>query len=662
MVQNTTAMLGLKGCKDTCVGDAMIRGISGGQKRRVTIGEIMVCPRPVKLMDCISNGLDTATAFDIINSVRAFTHTLGLTTVTSLLQPPPDVYNLFDDIMVLSEGRIVYHGPRDQVMGYFNNLGYECPELVDEADFLQELPTPEGRKYRMKPSVPHTTSALAAAWKASEIYKQMLAEMRYPSLDDARALSKGNPKQWNKEFREVFAGSLSFYFQQCVRRQFQIIYRNSAFVGARIGQSLLIGGITGSLFNNIATKDTSTMNGFLFNSVLFTATSNFSTLPVLYDQRNVYYKQKDALFFPTTAFTFAQMLAFLPLQVIEAILYVAIVYWSADLSAQENGSRFLTNVLISIAFGVCFSQIFRLIAALMPTMNAALPVCGVALTLCVLFSGFIQPKSVISDGWIWFYWINPLAWALKAVTVNEYASSKYDFMTCVNAACTEHERFGDYTLKQYGNPTNERNIWYSFAVLIAEFLFFFVLTDLSMTYVRSIPTPPPPVRIDPEDEERYDVESAEALSAPVKVEQLPFDPLVFSFKNIGYRVTLPNKEEIDLLQDVNGFFTPGSITALMGSSGAGKTTLLDVLAGRKNTGVVTGEMFINGVPKVDAYFRKVTAYVEQFDMLSTKSTTKESIAFSAALRLRGNVTSAERAKWVDSVIKMMDLGPLADEM
>eukprot|EP00975_Prorocentrum_lima_P067011 12912487-Prorocentrum_lima.AAC.1 len=76
MVQNTIAVLGLKGCKDTCVGDAMIRGISGGQKRRVTIGELMVCPRPVKLMDCISNGLDSATAFDIINSVRAFTHTL----------------------------------------------------------------------------------------------------------------------------------------------------------------------------------------------------------------------------------------------------------------------------------------------------------------------------------------------------------------------------------------------------------------------------------------------------------------------------------------------------------------------------------------------------------------------------------------------------------
>lgn len=85
-VHNTTVALGLTGCKDTYVGNDMIRGISGGQKRRVTIGEMMVCPRPVKLMDCISNGLDTATTFDIIKSLRVMNRKFGYTTLVSLLQ------------------------------------------------------------------------------------------------------------------------------------------------------------------------------------------------------------------------------------------------------------------------------------------------------------------------------------------------------------------------------------------------------------------------------------------------------------------------------------------------------------------------------------------------------------------------------------------------
>lgn len=637
-LQNTIAMLGLKGCKDTCVGNAMIRGVSGGQKRRVTIGEMMVCPRPIKLMDCISNGLDTATTVDIVNAIRVITHTVGLTTVISLLQPPPDVFNLFDEVILLSEGHIIYHGPRDQIVSYFEQLGYRCPDMVDEADFLQELPTPEGRKYIVKPVVPHTSSGLARAWKSSELYKQMVAEMRYPSLDDARALASANTKQWYQDYTERFASNFWFYLDLCVARQFQVVFRNTAFVKARIIQNMLIGAIAGSLFNNIGDMDTATMNGFLFNITLTAALSNFSMLPIIYDQKRIYYKQKDASFFPTVAFTFAQAIAFLPLQIIESLVYVSIVYWSAGLSSDHNGSRFLTFMVMHIAFGVTYSQLFRLTASLMADLNGALPFNGILLVVAVLFSGFIQPKAVISNGWIWFYWLNPLAWALKAVTINEFTSPKYNFDYCLNADCTETKRYGDYVLDEYGNPTNQRWIWYSFAVLIAEFIFMFVCTVLAMKYIRTVPTPPAPIRVVPEDEEKVDLEAARAIEKPVDVEQLPFDLLSFAFRDITYTVTLANGEDVDLLKEVSGHFQPGSITALMGATGAGKTTLLDVLAGRKNTGVVKGDMYVNGVPKVDAYFRKVTAYVEQFDTLPRKSTAREAIAFSAALRLSSSIT------------------------
>eukprot|EP00975_Prorocentrum_lima_P053507 11225091-Prorocentrum_lima.AAC.1 len=76
----------------------------------------------------------------------------------------------------------------------------------------------------------------------------------------------------------------------------------------------------------------------------------------------------------------------------------------------------------------------------------------------------------------------------------------------------------------------------------------------------------------------------------------------------------------------------------MGATGAGKTTLLDVLSGRKNTGVIKGEMYHNGIPKVESYFRKVMGYVEQFDTLHQCSTPREAIAFAAALRLSPKIT------------------------
>ena len=102
-VKNVLTTLGLSDCKDTYVGDAMIRGVSGGQKRRATIGEVVVCPRPISLLDSISNGLDAATTYDIVRAVRQINTIIGTTVLLSLLQPSPDVFELFDEVMVWHE-------------------------------------------------------------------------------------------------------------------------------------------------------------------------------------------------------------------------------------------------------------------------------------------------------------------------------------------------------------------------------------------------------------------------------------------------------------------------------------------------------------------------------------------------------------------------------
>ena len=103
-------VLGLTGCKNTIVGDANVRGISGGQKRRVSTGEYIVCPRQIKCMDSITNGLDTATAFDIVRSMKIASQYMKVTLILALMQPTPEVFDLFDELILLSEGQIIYHG------------------------------------------------------------------------------------------------------------------------------------------------------------------------------------------------------------------------------------------------------------------------------------------------------------------------------------------------------------------------------------------------------------------------------------------------------------------------------------------------------------------------------------------------------------------------
>ena len=131
-------ILGLDICADTLVGDAMRRGISGGQKKRLTTAEMIVGPTKALFMDEITNGLDSSTAFQIVACLQQLAHITDCTVLVSLLQPASETFDLFDDVILMAEGKLVYHGPRSHVLEFFEDCGFKCPERKGIADFLQE--------------------------------------------------------------------------------------------------------------------------------------------------------------------------------------------------------------------------------------------------------------------------------------------------------------------------------------------------------------------------------------------------------------------------------------------------------------------------------------------------------------------------------------------
>ena len=145
-------LLLLNRCADTYVGDAMLRGCSGGERRRVTSGEMLVGTKLLNFFDEISTGLDSASTFTICRAITNATRLLNKTTCVALLQPQPETFELFDDILVLAEGKIVWQGPPDEILDHFFTLGFSKPPMTDTADFLQEV----RRKYEMH--VPFTQS------------------------------------------------------------------------------------------------------------------------------------------------------------------------------------------------------------------------------------------------------------------------------------------------------------------------------------------------------------------------------------------------------------------------------------------------------------------------------------------------------------------------
>ncbi|EEE50719.1 hypothetical protein OsJ_31016 [Oryza sativa Japonica Group] len=165
-------VLGLDICADTPVGSDMERGVSGGQKKRVTTGEMIIGPRKTLLMDEISTGLDSSTTFQIVNCMRNFVHEMEATVLMSLLQPAPETFELFDDLILLSEGKIIYQGPIKHVVDYFKSLGFSLPPRKGIADFLQEVTSKKDQaQYWSDQSKQHifvSASEMAAVFKESQ--------------------------------------------------------------------------------------------------------------------------------------------------------------------------------------------------------------------------------------------------------------------------------------------------------------------------------------------------------------------------------------------------------------------------------------------------------------------------------------------------------------
>ena len=179
VLQLLLSMLNIKHTVNTVVGNAFVRGVSGGERKRVSIAEMFCSNACVASWDNSTRGLDASTALDYAKSLRLLTDIMGMTTFVSLYQAGEGIYKQFDKVLVLNESHVVYFGPADQARQYMIGLGYKDLPRQTSADYLSGCTDPNERRFadgKDADSVPSTPEAMEKAYLESEIHAKMMAE------------------------------------------------------------------------------------------------------------------------------------------------------------------------------------------------------------------------------------------------------------------------------------------------------------------------------------------------------------------------------------------------------------------------------------------------------------------------------------------------------
>ncbi|KAF2710440.1 ABC transporter-like protein [Pleomassaria siparia CBS 279.74] len=704
-------VFGIAHTKMTPVGDEFIRGVSGGERKRVSIAETLASKSTVMCWDNSTRGLDASTALDYTRSLRIMTDISQRTTFVTLYQAGEGIYELMDKVLVIDQGRCIFQGRANEAKQYFVDLGFHCPDRQTTADFLSIVTDVGERQFRQgcEASTPKTPEELEAAFRGSEHYKRLLRDvdeyeqdLKQSDYSDAKEFEGAVHESKSKTVSKKSSFTISFVRQvwACTQREFWLTWGDKTTLYTKFFIIISNSFIIGSMFygESLDTSGAFSRGGALFFTIAFLAWLQLAELIKAVSGRAVVRRHDDYAFYRPSAVTMARVVQDIPLCLAMVVPFAIIMYFMTGLSIMA--SKFWITFLFIYLTLICITSMYRMFASVSPAIDDAVRFAGLAFNLLAIYTGYVIPKTQLLGEYIWFgwlYYVNPVAYAFEAVMANEFSDRTMEcspaqlvpngpgidpaYQGCSLTGAEPNSRsVSGASYLQTTFSYSRSNLWRNFGVMIA-FSALYILVTVVATEIFSFniagggalifkksKQAKKAVKQATVDEEKITpgetpsgtVSNTGGIGEEEALEQISSSESIFTWKNIEYTVPYQGGER-KLLNGVNGYAKPGIMVALVGASGAGKTTLLNTLSQRQKLGVVSGEMLVDG-KDLGRDFQRGTGFCEQMDLHDGTATIREALEFSAILRQDRATPRQEKLDYVNNIIDLLELHDIQDAL
>ncbi|RWS22138.1 protein white-like isoform X1, partial [Leptotrombidium deliense] len=450
-VESVMQELGLNKCADNLIGyPGRIKGISGGERKRLAFASEVLTNPSIFICDEPTSGLDSYMAEQVIQVLHSMAQA-GRTIMCTIHQPSSEVFALFNQLLLLADGRVAYMGDVNSAIDFFSSLGHKCPSNFNPADFfIQKLAIVPGNETDCRKKV----NAICDTYANSNYYKEtMPREEQYP-----RAGSTFSSPQRRKL---VYKATWFRQFYEVYKRATINIKREPIITVVRSFQTILVAVILGLIFLDLKVdqRGITNINGALF-LILMTMTfqNTFSAITTFCMELPIFLREHHNAIYRVSSYFWAKTMAELPVFIILPIVFVAIFYWMVELNPGFN--VFCANVLIAILVANCACSFGYLVSCVSNNMTIALSIAPPILGPLVIFGGYFLKNTSVP---VYFIWLKYLSWfhfANEAAVVNQWqnirniscaGSDNPTIFTHVNSSSSYEADYDDIGCIRTGN-------------------------------------------------------------------------------------------------------------------------------------------------------------------------------------------------------------------